>query len=324
MPIIVATAPTRIDFAGGWTDVPPYPEEQGGRVCNVAITRCAEVQLHPAASDGVADAVDFLADGGLAAAALKRSGVRGVRPAIRSDYPTGAGLGGSSAVGVAMAAALRAWQGLPVDDRAAIAEESRAVEVEGVGIAGGRQDHYAAAFGGALDLSFGSGTEVTPIPLSAEARATLARRCVIAYTGQSRISGDTITAVLDAYKARAPQVVQALARMQALAGAVSHALMMEDWDGVGEAVGEHWVHQRALHAAITTERIEAVLAAGSRAGAIGGKALGASGGGCVLLVARAGTEDAVRAAIAPLALPLHYEVHTSGVGIQVPEATSHG
>jgi D-glycero-alpha-D-manno-heptose-7-phosphate kinase len=316
MPIIVATAPTRIDFAGGWTDVPPYPEEEGGRVCNVAISRYAEVQLHPTETRGSADPVEFLADSGLAAAALKRSGVRGARPAIRSDYPTGAGLGGSSAVGVALAAAIRAWQGRPTDDRTAIAEESRAVEVEEVGIAGGRQDHYAAAYGGALDLSFGAETRVTPIPLSADVRSTLARRCLVAYTGQSRISGETITAVLDAYKARAPHVVQALARMRALAGVVAQGLASGDWDSVGEAVGEHWVHQRALHPAITTDRIEAVLAAAHRAGAIGGKALGASGGGCV---AREGAEDAVRAAVAPLALPLTFDVDTTGVRVQRSE-----
>lgn len=318
MPTIVATAPTRIDFGGGWTDVPPYPEEQGGRVCNVAITRYAEVRLEPAARTHV-DAVSIGADGRLAAAAFKRSGVSDARPTIRSDFPTGAGLGGSSAVGVALAAALQCWRNLPIDDRAALAESSRAVEVEDAGIAGGRQDHYAAAFGGALNLEFGTTTSVQMIPLSEAQRVALAERCVVAYTGQSRISGETITAVLAAYADRTRSVMDALRSMRDLAGDMARLLAAGDLDGLGEALARHWVHQRALHPAITTDRIESVLRAATQAGALGGKALGASGGGCVAVMARRGQEAAVVEAIAPLARVLPWSVDTEGVRVRIDE-----
>ena len=310
---VVVRAPTRLDFGGGWTDVPPYTSEAGGRVCNVAINRYAEVTV-AARRDAESD-ISLAADGALVNAAMKRNGVTGVRTSVRSDFPTGAGLGGSSAVGVALCAALRLWRGLPIDDRFALAKESREVEVSEAGIAGGWQDHFAAAFGGALDLTFTIDTHVRQLAITHETRSELERRCLVFYTGQSRISGDTITAVLTAYRLREPAVVQALAAMKELAVAMPAALESGDLDRLGELIGAHWRHQRSLHTSISTPRIEEVLHAATRAGALGGKALGASGGGCVAVIARRGAEAAISAAVSPLAraLPFHLDV----AGVQV-------
>ena len=96
---------------------------------------------------------------------MRRAGVAGVTVEITSDFPLGAGLGGSSAAGVAVNGALAAWRGGQLD-RAALAEQSRAIEVEDLGVPGGRQDHYAAAYGGALALTFGDETRVRRLPLS--------------------------------------------------------------------------------------------------------------------------------------------------------------
>ncbi len=334
---VVAHAPARLDFGGGWTDVPPYADEEGGTVCNLAITRRTTVAFGggPDALRGSARAVDFdgRPDGpgaGLVRAALRRAAIDGTRPAVgtHSDLPVGAGLGGSSALGVALAAACRAWRepaGVDAawpDDatRAALAESSRAAEVEDAGIAGGRQDHYAAAFGGALRLDFGAAAggapaRVTRVPLADDTRLALERRCVVVYTGESRISGDTITAVLGAYAARERRVVQALARMRALAGEMAAALGAGDVDALGACVGEHWGWQRALHPAIPTARIDAIVDAGARAGALGAKALGASGGGCVLLVAAEGREEGVRGAVAGLGEVVGFGVDERGVQV---------
>src|SRR5512142_1256017 len=144
-------APTRIDFGGGWTDVPPYCDREGGFVCNVAVSRYATVRIsameHPDAAPSVI--TDRPADRSLVDAALRRAGAHGLEIALHNDFPVGAGLGGSSAAGVATVAALAAWQGRQ-PAREEVAEESRAIEIEDLGIAGGRQDHYAAVFGGAL------------------------------------------------------------------------------------------------------------------------------------------------------------------------------
>jgi D-glycero-alpha-D-manno-heptose-7-phosphate kinase len=315
---VIARAPTRIDFGGGWTDVPPYPETDGGCVCNLAIARFATVQIRESASAGHGE-VRLRGDdhdgGRLVAAAVRRDGLRGVQITLRSDFPIGAGLGGSSAAGVALQGALATWRGEGVDDLdlAAIAEASRDVEVVDLGIAGGRQDHYAAAFGGALGLRFTDRVEVRRIRLTDRTREELEARLLLVYSGQSRISGDTITAVIDAYRARNARVVGALARMKAIAVDMVRALDAGDVDALGALVGEHWVHQRALHPAITTERIDAILERGRAAGAIGGKALGASGGGCVLLIAAGNAADRVRAAVSPLGDLFSFAIDAGGL-----------
>ncbi|CAG1773166.1 partial D-glycero-alpha-D-manno-heptose 7-phosphate kinase, partial [uncultured bacterium] len=250
-------------------------------------------------------------DNRLARAAAARSGLPGIDVSIATEFPLGAGLGGSSAAGVATLGALAAWRGeCPAPGW--LAEESRRLEVEDLGIAGGRQDHYAAALGGALALRFGDHVTARRIPLSDATIAALESRCIVAYTGQSRISSDTITAVLDAYRAREPRVLGALDRMRDLAGDMGSALEAGDLDALGRLVGEHWVHQRALHPAIPTPLIDALLAAAGAAGALGGKALGASGGGCVLAIAAEGREADVRQAMAGLATPLTIRIARHG------------
>jgi D-glycero-alpha-D-manno-heptose-7-phosphate kinase len=185
--------------------------------------------------------------------------------------------------------------------------------VDELGIAGGRQDHYAAALGGALGLWFGQRVRVQRIPLTAEMKSSIEQQCIVAYTGQSRISGENIIAVLRAYRAGEPRVIRALARMRELAEQMIPVLERGALDELGALVGEHWVHQRALHPAITTPGIEAVLDAARAAGAIGGKALGASGGGCVLAIAPAERAEEVRRAVQRVASPLDFTVDVGGL-----------
>jgi len=296
-----ARAPTRLDFGGGWTDVPPYSEEEGGFVCNVAIARYATVRVRPTESEqGSVIDTRRAADSALAEAAVRRSGVQGITVEITSDFPLGAGLGGSSAAGVAVNGALSVWQGRSLD-RATLAEQSRAIEVEDLGVPGGRQDHYAAAYGGALALTFSEETRVRRLPVLPECKAALERRCIVVYTGQSRISGDTITAVLGAYRDRNRHVLHALGRMKALARAMADELCEHDIDELGDLVWEHWQHQRSLHPSIPTPLIDSILDRARTAGARGGKALGASGGGCVLIIAGDDNVDHVTSAVTELA-----------------------
>lgn len=308
---LVARAPTRLDFGGGWTDVPPYTTEEGGAVCNVAISRfataTAAVGGHAAARAGRATA----GDQALIDAALRRAALPGAEAAVASDFPVGAGLGGSSAAGVALAGALAHLAGeqpLPGE----LAERSRDTEVRELGIAGGFQDHYAAAHGGALLLTFEDCVGVEQIALTPAICSALARRALLVYTGESRISGTTIRAVLDAYAAREPRVCDALARMKGLARQMAAALRAGDIDALGGLVGEHWVHQRALHPLITTPRIDAIMHAAARSGGIGMKALGASGGGCVVAFAAEGREAELASALAPLGSRLDYAVDEGG------------
>ncbi|HKW09162.1 MAG TPA: hypothetical protein VJO33_02215 [Gemmatimonadaceae bacterium] len=307
-------APTRIDFGGGWTDVPPYSDREGGFVCNIAIARYATVLLAPAAkSDGASLSADRQRDRPLVEAAVRRAAVSGVDVALYNDFPVGAGLGGSSAAGVALADALSRLSGETLA-AATLAERSRATEVEELGVAGGRQDHYASAFGGALALRFSDrGTDVRRIPLAREAVRELERRCIVVYTGESRISGDTITAVTSAYERRDAKVLFALRRMRELAEEMARALEQGNVDALASLVGEHWAHQRSLHPAIPTKRIDAIVEHAHAAGALGAKALGASGGGCVLVIARRGFETNVADAVSALGPLLPFTIAEEGV-----------
>lgn len=273
----------------------------------MAIARYATVHLTDAASEGLRPT----AEGGIATAALGRAQIDGVHLSLESDFPVGAGLGGSSAAGVAAVGALAAWAGTPLTP-GELAERSRAIEVEDLGIAGGRQDHYAAAFGGALGLTFGEFTSAMRIPLTPAAIDALEAECTVVYTGQSRISGETITAVLDAYARRESTVTDALAQMRRLAETMVAALLRGAVDELGALVGEHWAYQRALHPAITTPRIDAIIETARAHGAYGAKALGASGGGCVLVMAPRERAVALRHDLAELGVLLPVVIDHDG------------
>lgn len=324
---LVTRAPVRIDFGGGWTDVPPYTTDHGGCVCSVAISRYARVTLRGRVGgvwtdeDGIRDratsAAELTSTGrkSLASVALARAGLESVELELRSDFPRGAGLGGSSAAGVALQAAFASWCGERVPPEA-LAERSRHTEVEGLGVAGGSQDHYAAAFGGALGLCFTDRVAVERIALPPATRAALEDRCTVVYTGESRISGDTINGVMDAYRAGDPGVTRALAGIRDLAVRMAEALKRGDIDELAALVDEHWRHQRALHPRITTAGIEHVMEVARRAGALGGKALGASGGGSVLVIARKGMGARVRDAVAAAGEVLDFRVDESGAMVE--------
>jgi D-glycero-alpha-D-manno-heptose-7-phosphate kinase len=310
--IIVTRAPTRIDFGGGWTDVPPYCDEMGGFVCNLAITRYATASVARGERRDMRNDSNP-ADLAIANAATRRFDAHDVIVSVRSDFPIGAGLGGSSAAGVATVAALAAACGETMTPTA-IAELSREIEIGDLGIPGGRQDHYAAAYGGALGLRFSANhVDVQPIALTAQMRAEIEERCIIVYTGQSRISGETINAVLGAYRRGVPRVLNALQHMRANAEQIAVALGAGDLDRMASLVSEQWTHQRSLHSAIPTPLIDEIISKARGAGAIGAKALGASGGGCVLLIAGQGRGDDVRTVVASLGEVLPFTVATRGV-----------
>ena len=306
---IVASAPARVDLAGGWTDVAPYTTEVGGAVCNVAI------ELRAMATVTAAE-VPIAPSDALVRAAWQRAGTPPVSIRLHSTIPLGSGLGGSSAAGVALAAALTAWHGVTrsADE---LAELSRSTETETLGLAGGCQDHYAAAHGGALLLNCATATVATAVAMRDSTIAEFEHRAMIAYTGESRMSSRTITAVLDAYRAGEPQTCNALATMAALAPDMAAALRDGDIDHLGALLARQWAAQRALHPTITTPLIDRIVEDVAHAGALGTKALGASGGGCVLVIAQEHRVQDVRTALERHASLLPLRVARIGVQVHI-------
>lgn len=303
--------------------MPPYPVEKGGFVCNIAIERRATAVFDPGvqSAHGSTPASSVLGNrfndinSPLAEAALRSAGISGARIVVTSDFPVGAGLGGSSAAGVAIAGAISHF--LKRDTTPSqIAEWSREVEVSHLGVPGGYQDHYAAALGGALGIDFGSVTVAHPIPLTQAIIRDLEDSVTLVHTGESRISGETITAVLEAYRERQPNTVTALASMAALAREMRNSIAAGNTSALFSLVNRHWFHQRSLHPRITTDLIDEIESRARSAGAVGFKALGASGGGCVIVCSSPENRHRIRRSIGNLGEILEWRVAMRGLIIE--------
>lgn len=309
MTVVRASAPVRLDFAGGWTDVAPFTEE-GGVVVNAAIALRTTVTLMPS-TEGYHLAADDLAvehrcdRGGLAAegplplhrAMLRAAGTPPCTLRSRAAAPPGGGLGGSGALGVALAAAT-ARAGGRVPDRGALAEDAFRVESIGAAVAGGRQDQYAAAFGGFHRFTFrGDAVGIEPLTLEPGFLTRLARHTILCYTGESRFSSGTITRVMEAYRRREPVVTEALRALTGIADAMADALRAGDLGRTADALAANWEAQQRLDPGMCTPGMAALHARMRNAGALAGKAAGSGAGGSMFFV----VDDPERAHAAALA-----------------------
>jgi len=304
-----AAAPLRLDFAGGWTDVPPFSAREGGVVVNAAIALRAHVELHLGGkllrlvSEELGETLECANSGGLVpgklpllTAALRRFPVLGgFTLSTRCDAPSGSGLGSSGALGVALVGALtRARQ--ETLNGSDVADQAWQVETIEAGLPGGKQDQYAAALGGFHRLSFRDpDVGVEPVTLDATFAAALERQTLICYTNKSRVSGDTITRVMGAYERGDASVTGALRGLQETGNAMAEALRAADLARVGALLSENWKHQQALDPAMRTADMAQLEATAAKAGALGGKAAGAGAGGCMFFVMRGDARDAASA-----------------------------
>lgn len=296
-----ATAPVRLDFAGGWTDVPPFSAREGGIVVNAAIRLLVHVELtlggprtKLAALDlgeelECANAAGFVIDGRLSLhkAALRMFPTQSTCTlTTRSDVPPGSGLGSSGALDVALVAALTRARGEQLS-QPEIAEHGWYLETVEAQIPGGKQDQFAASLGGFHRLSFRDpDVGIEPITLAPDFAAALERQTLLCYTGQSRVSGATIARVMAAYERGDSGVTTALRAIKDAAGRMADALRAADLGGVGALLTENWRHQQALDPGMQTAAMAALERALVDAGSLGGKAAGAGAGGCMMFVVR--------------------------------------
>ncbi len=332
---IESRAPTRIDLAGGTLDIwPLYLFHEGSLTVNCAITRYASCIIETApekssrivlASRDIGRKESFASFEALTRARryqlpLLAHLVRFFKPTggftltTDSEAPAGAGIGGSSAMAVAICAALDQLTG------AALRREdwihiSRDVEAIVIRVPTGTQDHYPPAFGGASAIVLGPGGE------RCEALACdlgeLERRLVLCYTGKPRQHGINNWEVFKRHIDGDRRVSQNLEKISAIAQAMRKALEKNDWEETGCLMRQEWNFRRRNIRTISTPRIDRVISSARRQGALAGKVCGAGGGGCVTLVidpdARARVEAAVIAAGAKL-LPL--QIDRGGVLVQ--------
>ena len=308
MQILRSKAPLRISFAGGGTDVSPYPEEKGGAVLNCTIDKFAYVTLE-SVPDGAgrisvesldygmtlnfARPSDLVYNGDLdvVKAALKVLGTddttgpskNSLHLFLHSDAPPGTGLGTSSTMCVALVGAFQQYRREPWTSYE-VAELAYRIEREELGLKGGRQDQYAAAFGGFNFMEFsGSKTIVNPLRIDPEVVNELAYRLLLCYTGTGHYSNDIIERQQRSYTEKRSDTVTALDATKQLAIDMKNELLRGNLDEMGRLLDEGWQHKKQFTEGISNERIDAFYARAREAGAIGGKLLGAGGGGYILL-----------------------------------------
>jgi len=316
-----ATAPMRLDFAGGWTDVPPFSSREGGIVVNGAIDLRAHVDLKLGGkllrlvSEELRETLECANSGGLVAggklplltAALRTFPVLGgFTLTTRCDAPPGSGLGSSGALGVALVGALTRARQESLDERA-FAEQAWHVETVEARLPGGKQDQYGAALGGFHRLSFRDpDVGVEPVTLDPAFATALERHILICYTNKSRVSGDTISRVMGAYERGDAKVTGALRALKDVGNAMAEALRAADLARVGALLSENWKHQQALDPGMRTDEMEQLEAAVAKAGTLGGKAAGAGAGGSMFFVMRGAARDAAAevSAVGAKVLPL--------------------
>jgi D-glycero-alpha-D-manno-heptose-7-phosphate kinase len=311
--IIRARAPLRISFAGGTTDMPSYYTERGGAVLVSTINRYAFATLRPRMDHQITiQSLDFdltvkyhvaeapIFDGvlDLAKAAVRRLSIHqemgGLDLTLQSDAPAGSGLGGSASLTTAVLAALIEYSGLRLNPYE-LAELAYAVERTDLGISGGRQDQYATAFGGFNLIEFSrDGVVVNPLRIHPETMNDLEYHLMLCYTGKTRLSAGLIDQQEKLYQEGATKTLEGLHELKQLAYDMKTALLKGRLREFGDMLDAAWHSKLKVNSRITDSTIDAIYETARRRGALGGKLLGAGGGGYMLLVVPGDRKRAVR------------------------------
>jgi len=324
---IRARAPLRVSYAGGGTDVPPYPGLKGGVVLSSTIQNYAYCSITPR-SDGMVtvsredqdvtigpERLGELKGSGeveFVRAVAKRFGVdHGFDAGLRYDALPGTGLGSSSALCVALIGAFREWKGTSMTDYE-IANLAYDVERKDVGIPGGLQDQYASTFGGFNLIEFKKESNiVNPLRIKRETLNELEYSSLLCFTGTTRRSGGILQRQIESYEHKESKVMAALERMKELTLQMKDSLLTGNLTEFASLLNSEWVTKKALDSAISTDDVDKLLHAARESGAIGGKLLGAGGGGFLFLYCEPGKQVHVEKAVERLggkAFPVRFDL----------------
>jgi len=311
--VLIARAPVRISFAGGGTDFPTYYREHGGLVVSSTIDKYfyvfANLNVDESAQITSSDYRTFfrqrrgqpvLWEGDLTMprAFLHHFGIDfGLSLFLASEIPPGTGLGSSSTVSVALAKALATLCGLHLNN-GELAELASHIEIEKLGMPIGRQDHYAAAFGGLNVIHFSAGgIRVEPLNLRPAVERSLERRILLFFTGASRSASAILSEQQAATERHDPDVLSALHEIKAMASAMVDVLRSGDLAEFGAILHESFQAKKRLATGISNAKIDEWYELARTSGAVGGKIAGAGGGGFLMLYCEEAHQERVTTAL---------------------------
>ncbi len=309
--MIIARSPLRISLGGGGTDLPSYYRRHGGFLIAAAIDRYVYITLHQT----------FVPDLIVKYSKLERVSHAGelqhpiIREALRllevdgryleitsmADIPAGTGLGSSGSFTTALLAALHVYKKNLVHARE-IAEQACQVEIDRVGEPVGKQDQYIAALGGITCMEFeeDDAVRVAPLKLDTETLYNLEDNLLLFFTGYSRAASAILKEQDDKSRGDDREMVENLHHVKELGLRSRQALEAGDLRGLAELMNVHWQHKKRRSGAMTNGDIDAWYELALRNGALGGKLIGAGGGGFLLFYA----EDKTRLRHAMAATPV--------------------
>lgn len=330
--MLIARTPVRVSFVGGGTDQPEFYREHGGAVISAAINkyfytivtgRDDDVAQVISSDLRVMEEVDrihldaYEGDLKIPMAVIKHLGLRrGLNLFLASEIPPGTGLGSSASVCVNVIRALWEFEG-KAHSKYELAEEAFRVAREILGAPVGKQDEYAAAFGGINEIRFASeGVRVEPLKLDEEIIEALEERILLFFTGSQRNSYDILAEQRRRSEERDSRVLDALRELLALVREARKALDEADLDRFGEILDTGWQQKKRISGRITSASIDQAYEEAKRRGALGGKLAGAGGGGFFILVTREGFQGQVREALVSRGMKemsFHFDLYGSRI-----------
>lgn len=320
--MIITRAPFRVSFCGGGSDLPDFYEKYGGCVLSTTIRKYMYLTIHNyfekdqivlkySKTEIVNDYSEI--EHRIFKQCLSDFGLKGVELSSMADIPAGTGLGSSSTFTVALLQLLNTYTGQYVS-KYKLAKDACAVEIEKLGEPIGKQDQFAAAFGGLRFYEFmpNGFVNVEPVIMKAESYSKLENNLMMFYLGGTH----SASAILKEQSKNVQSIDKATVqkKMCDIARTLKNELQNNNIDAMGELLHENWMLKRSLASGISNLLIDETYELAMKAGATGGKLLGAGGAGFMLFYVPEERHNAVRRALSHLR-EMKFEMDNSGASI---------
>ena len=333
--MILTRTPFRLSLGGGSTDLPAYYEKHGGFIFAVAVNLYMYIGLiRPPVDDLIrlkyreseeVDNVDNL-NHKLAKAALKRTGIdKMIEISSKADVSDGTGMGTSASYLVGLLNALHALKGENMSRRH-LAEEAFDIATRDVELPDGKQDFYLASFGNfcVLDIAPSGAVTVSNANISKSTQDAFERRAMLFYTGVRRSSEDILREQQTSVSKNQSEAIELKHQTKRIGQNILNVFEADRLDEFGGLLDEHWAIKRKMSNKISNDKFDEIYKKAKQAGALGGKIVGAGGGGFFLLYCRERTQPAVRNIFSQYGLrEIPFSVDSAGTQVLVNKPRIH-